>query len=79
MLRHGEGNLERIGHRLARLQQSLAHLNPRAVLDRGYAIVAKQTGAIVTDANAVVPGDDVQLTFARGGAAARITKTRYSE
>ena len=36
--------------RLAALAQNLAHLNPQAVLERGYAIVATADGTIVQDA-----------------------------
>jgi exodeoxyribonuclease VII large subunit len=70
----GARRLDRAGHRLAVLEQSLAHLNPQAVLERGYAIVAAADGRIVHDAQQVAPGDDVALTFARGGAAARVTR-----
>lgn len=58
--------------RLAGVHQSLGHLNPGAVLERGYAIVAAADGRIVIDAAEVAPGDAVRLTFARGGAATRI-------
>jgi len=69
---HASLDRERI--RLAALAQNLAHLNPQAVLERGYAIVATPTGAIVQDAADVAPGDEVALTFARGGAGAIITR-----
>ncbi|MEO8752709.1 MAG: exodeoxyribonuclease VII large subunit [Casimicrobiaceae bacterium] len=62
--------------RLTGLAQNLAHLNPQAVLERGYAIVAGSDGAIVQDARQVRPGDAVALTFARGGADATITRPR---
>jgi exodeoxyribonuclease VII large subunit len=66
--------LERAGARVAALAQNLAHLNPRAVLDRGYALVETAGGAIVHDASQVAAGDEVALTFARGGAGATITR-----
>jgi exodeoxyribonuclease VII large subunit len=75
-LRRTGGDIDTLAARLARLQQSLGHLNPKAVLERGYAIVAADDGSIVADANAVSVGDEVHLTFASGGAAARITATR---
>ena len=62
--------------RVATLAQNLAHLNPAAVLDRGYAIVATGDGTIVADAAQVAAGDRVALTFARGGADATIGRTR---
>jgi exodeoxyribonuclease VII large subunit len=60
--------------RLAALGQNLAHLNPQAVLDRGYAIVTTAQGAIVQDAGEIAVGDDVALAFARGSAGAKISK-----
>jgi exodeoxyribonuclease VII large subunit len=66
--------LERSHARIAALERSLAHLNPQAVLERGYAIVTAADGAIVDDAQRLAVGDDVALTFARGGAGAKITR-----
>jgi exodeoxyribonuclease VII large subunit len=64
--------LARSSDRLSGLTQNLAHLNPQAVLERGYSIVAGSDGTIVQDARQVRPGDPVALTFARGGADATI-------
>ena len=44
---HARARLAAHSHALA---QSLAHLNPQAVLERGYAIVTNAEGAIVDDA-----------------------------
>jgi exodeoxyribonuclease VII large subunit len=74
MLRAASLTLERGSRRTAALEQSLAHLNPQAVLERGYAIVTNAEGAIVHDAATVQIGEDVALTFARGSAGARITR-----
>jgi len=62
--------------RAARLAQSLAHLNPEAVLTRGYAIVATADGAIVSDSHQLAAGDRVALTFARGGAGATVDSVK---
>ena len=51
--------------------RALAHLDPRAVLTRGYAIVTTAAGEVVYDAGQVVPRDSVRLAFARGAAKAR--------
>jgi exodeoxyribonuclease VII large subunit len=72
MTRGMPARLERIGARLDALAQNLTHLNPQAVLERGYAIVATGDGAIVQDAAQVAVGDRVALTFARGSAGATI-------
>ena len=58
--------------RLAALARSLAHLNPSAVLERGYAIVTASDGRIVQDAATLAPGDRVAIALARGGAGATI-------
>jgi len=66
--------LERARARTDALARGLAHLNPRAVLERGYAIVATAEGAIVDDAAKLAAGDQLGLTFARGSAEATVTK-----
>ena len=58
----------------ARLQAQLDALSPQSVLERGYSIVARDDGLIVRDSGEVQPGQDVVLTFARGGAQAQITR-----
>jgi len=65
---------ERARARLATLEQNLAHLNPREVLARGYAIVTKSDGSIVDDAARLAHGEAVALAFARGSAEATITR-----
>lgn len=61
---------------LLRLQQNLSHLNPHAVLERGYSLVQTTTGKVVTDSRQLAPDDQVMLTFASGLADARILTTR---
>ena len=68
----GPERVARAAQRVAALAQNLAHLNPQAVLERGYAIVAAADGTIVVDARQVAAGDVVALTFARGSADAKI-------
>ena len=51
------------------LQHVLARvvaLSPQATLDRGYAVVQDDDGAVVRDADAVEPGSDLQVRLARG-------------
>jgi exodeoxyribonuclease VII large subunit len=64
-------------HRNARvdsLAQNLAHLDPRAVLERGYSIVRDADGRIVRRARALATGDAVDITFAEGTAQARVER-----
>ncbi len=56
--------------------QSLRHLNPLGVLDRGYSIVTDDKGAIVQDAGRLAIGDTLNVRFARGEADSKVTRTR---
>ncbi len=62
-------------HHLVRLSQNLQHLNPQAVLTRGYAFVQNKLGAIITSSQQLQSGDEVTLTFGVGSADATINKT----
>lgn len=59
---------------LLRLGQNLQHLNPQAVLTRGYAFVQDTNGAIVNSSNQLHENDQVKLTFGTGSADAIINK-----
>jgi exodeoxyribonuclease VII large subunit len=41
-------------------------LSPQATLDRGYAVVQDEEGAVIRDADAVAPGTDLQVRLAAG-------------
>jgi exodeoxyribonuclease VII large subunit len=58
--------------RLQRAQQALAHLDPGAVLQRGYALALDARGHVVTDAGLLGAGDRLDLRLARGRAAVRV-------
>jgi len=81
------GNLDRLAARLARasagraglaqsqlqrLGASLGHLNPGAVLDRGYSITRGADGSVLRDAAAVAAGTDLETTLARGVLRSRV-------
>ncbi len=57
---------------LARLGGALRHLDPIAVLGRGYSITRDASGQVVVDASAVATGDAVEVTLARGRLQARV-------
>lgn len=59
---------------LLRLNQNLQHLNPQAVLTRGYAFVQDTQGSIVSSSDSLQQGDEVRLTFGSGSADAVINK-----
>jgi exodeoxyribonuclease VII large subunit len=64
-------NSEREAH-LRALVRSLATLDPRAVLERGYSITRDQEGHAVRDSATVARGARLELTFARGTAQVRV-------
>jgi exodeoxyribonuclease VII large subunit len=66
--------LAAIAEELARLSLALTHLDPAAVLERGYAIARRADGSVVRAGSALRPGDSLELTFAHGGAAVRVEK-----
>jgi exodeoxyribonuclease VII large subunit len=74
--------LEAVAHRilqhqrqqLIRLEQNLQHLNPQAVLTRGYALVQTENGELVHSEKQLEIGQNVRLTLAEGSADAEIKK-----
>ena len=67
--------------RLTALLSGLDHLNPLAILSRGYSITKKiPGGAIVKDASDVVPGDRISTRLHRGELLARVeSRVRQGE
>lgn len=66
--------------RLIRAYDEVAHiaarvrtLSPQATLDRGYSVVQKTNGAIVTDPATLAAGEEVRLRLAKGVAVATAT------
>lgn len=60
--------------RLRQLAQTLHALSPLATLDRGYAIVRAENGAVLRAAGAARPGERVQAQLARGTLDCRVEK-----
>jgi exodeoxyribonuclease VII large subunit len=76
-LEHGaKEQVARARHRLALAQRALDAVSPLATLSRGYAIVTRADGALVTDASAVAPGEEIEARLARGALIARITRRK---
>lgn len=79
-LRAGAGHATAAaGERVSRCEAALRHLDPAAVLDRGYAIVRNDTEAIVREAEALLPGGSITIEFARGIATATVDTVRPDE
>jgi len=60
--------------RLASLSMALAHLDPAAVLERGYTIARTPDGSVVRTSASLRSGDALELSFARGAASVRVEK-----
>lgn len=62
--------------RLESLSRALTHLDPRAVLARGYSIVTDERGGVVREAARLVQGEALTIGFARGSALVRVEDKR---
>ena len=60
--------------RMARMTTALESLSPLAILERGYALVFDSSGALLKDAAAVQPGQQISARLARGEIQATVTK-----
>jgi exodeoxyribonuclease VII large subunit len=63
----------RAGHAEA-LEAKLLQLSPLRILDRGYAIVTNESGAIVKDSQAAPVGSGVHVRLARGSVDATVSR-----
>lgn len=61
--------------RIEQTALALRHLNPGAVLERGYSIVTTGPDAVVQDSGALAVGQTVHIRFAQGAADAAVTAT----
>ena len=68
--------LERAGSACTRRIANLSHLDPAAVLQRGYSVVRDGSGRIVLRGADLADGDLLDITFAEGGAQARVERSR---
>jgi exodeoxyribonuclease VII large subunit len=60
--------------RVAHLAANLAHLDPAAVLKRGYSLVRDSSGHLVRSSATLAAGDAVSIGFAQGWAEAEVTQ-----
>jgi exodeoxyribonuclease VII large subunit len=68
--------VERAEQRLAVVAAQLGGADPRALLRRGYAIVAREDGRVVVDPADAPPGTRLRVQVARGELAARVETDR---
>jgi exodeoxyribonuclease VII large subunit len=69
----GRRQLDATASLLARLDAHVQHMNPQAVLERGYSIT-ESAGTIVRDASRLAVGENVSITLARGRVTAEVKK-----
>jgi len=67
-LQHQQNNLSQI-------EQNLHHLNPQAILTRGYAFAQTKEGQIINNSGQIKAGDTINLRFGVGEAEAVVSKT----
>jgi exodeoxyribonuclease VII large subunit len=58
------------------LEGRLQSLSPLAVLNRGYALVFKQDGALLKNANQAEEGDLLTIRLAAGSVRSRVVRTQ---
>jgi exodeoxyribonuclease VII large subunit len=73
--RAGKQHFERQRQTLQRLEAGLTHLNPQAVLSRGFSIVRDEAGTIIRDSHEIIAGQAIEIAFAQGKAQAKVTET----
>jgi exodeoxyribonuclease VII large subunit len=66
--------LAMVAEDLARFSLALTHLNPAAVLERGYAIARRTDGSVVRSSTGLRPGEPLELSFARGSATVKVER-----
>ncbi len=59
------GAVQHKRQQLNSFQQNLTHLNPKSVLNRGFAIVENTHGKIISDKNQTETGEAIHITFAQ--------------
>ncbi|MDP1703206.1 MAG: exodeoxyribonuclease VII large subunit [Sulfurimicrobium sp.] len=69
-----EQSLQRHQATLYRIASSLQHLNPEAVLERGFSMVRTASGKIVSSSAEISLDEEVSMAFAIGSATARVTR-----
>jgi exodeoxyribonuclease VII large subunit len=60
-------------HRVSLAARALDAVSPLATLQRGFAIVTRADGAVITDSATVNPGDEIEARLAHGRLRARVT------
>ena len=70
--------LSHLSHRVALAKKTLEMTGPLATLARGFAIVTREDGSLVSDASKVAPGEEIEARLASGRLRARVTRSDKS-
>ncbi len=73
-----EQHLSRLLHRVALAGKTLDMASPLATLARGFAIVTRADGTLVTDAGSVPVGEEIEARLASGRLRAKVTGSQDS-
>ena len=73
-----EQYLSRLSHRVMLAKRTLDTASPLATLARGFAIVTRADGSLVSDASTVTPGEEIEARLASGCLSARVTQSKKS-
>jgi exodeoxyribonuclease VII large subunit len=74
-LRHAvQDAFSRADHRFTLAARMLNTVSPLATLDRGFAIVTRPDGSLVTDASTIAEGEEIEARLARGRLRAKALK-----
>ena len=72
LARIASGRMHMLAARVAKCESALAHLDPDAVLARGYSMVLRDDGSIVASSQQIALVERVRMRFAQGSAHARV-------
>lgn len=73
-LRHAaQLSLAAAAHRFKLAQAALSSVSPLATLERGFSVVTRADGALLTDADSVDLGEEIEARLAHGRVRARVT------
>jgi exodeoxyribonuclease VII large subunit len=70
--------LSRLSHRVILAKKTLDTASPLATLARGFAIVTRADGSLVSDASRITPGEEIEARLASGRLSARVTQSKKS-
>jgi exodeoxyribonuclease VII large subunit len=71
--------MQRRNDKLSALSNALQHLNPSAVLQRGYALVQNQSGQVIVSSQQLNTGDHLILQLGEGGADIMVDKVTLAK